>query len=267
MTINVNGLLSAATSLLADSGGAALTLGGIGFDGFEVPEKMPFGGQQQLVVHKLPGGGRVVHAMGPDDRNIEWTGYFRGPQAVPRARQVDALRNKGAAISLTWADFTRRVVIQTFECDYTKGGFLLPYKLSCVVIPQAQTVAKPSFLQGIAKDLGDSLGITGLATQAQAAISQAQRLMPVVGALTSGSSTFVALSSGLGSAQAVVGGVQTAAEGQLSGLATAATAAGSVFGGAGGLSAGADAAQAMATASAAGGLLSRAAANLGRVGT
>ena len=33
-----------------------LNLGGIVFNDFEIPESMPFGGDQKLNVHKLPGG-------------------------------------------------------------------------------------------------------------------------------------------------------------------------------------------------------------------
>lgn len=259
----VLGVASAIDSLF---GGAALSLGSVNFEGFEVPEKVPFGGQQQLTVHKLPGGGRVIHAMGPDDKNIEWSGYFRGPLAVSRARQVDAMRTAGAPISLTWADFRRKVVIASFECDYTKGGFLLPYKVSCVVVPQTQAAPKPGLLQQLTKDIGDSLGIKDLAADAQKAISVAQAALPIIGTVTKGVPLYVALSSGIGSAQSVVGGIQAVAEGQLSGLSVAATAAGGVFGGASGLTAGAAAARDMASAAAASGLLARAGSNLSRTG-
>jgi hypothetical protein len=247
--------------------GAALTIGGVGFEGFEVPEKMGFGGQQQLTVHKLPGGARVIHAMGPDDRNMEWSGFFRGPQAVSRARQIDAMRIAGKAIDLTWSDFTKKVVIQNFQVDYTKGGFLLPYQISCVVVP-AKAPSKAAGLDTTVKaDLATSLGIDGLAQKAQDAISLAQKAMPVIGVLTAGSPAFIGLTSAVGTASSVVSGVQSAASSQLASLATAAVSSGGVFGSLSGLSAGADAASSLSTATAAADSLGRVASNLSRVGS
>jgi hypothetical protein len=39
---------------------AVLILGGMEFDDFEIPGRMLFGGAQQLAVHKLIGGVRVI---------------------------------------------------------------------------------------------------------------------------------------------------------------------------------------------------------------
>ena len=41
-----------------------LVLGGIVFDDWSTPERMPFGGQHITAVHKLPGGARVVTLSG-----------------------------------------------------------------------------------------------------------------------------------------------------------------------------------------------------------
>ena len=40
-----------------------LTLGGLAFDDWSTPEKMMFGGKHAAVVHKLPGGARVVELV------------------------------------------------------------------------------------------------------------------------------------------------------------------------------------------------------------
>ena len=55
-----------------------LTLGGISFDGFSTPSHMGAGGKQAMVIHKLPGGSRVIDTLGPDDENISWSGEFFG---------------------------------------------------------------------------------------------------------------------------------------------------------------------------------------------
>ena len=55
-----------------------VTLGGFAFQDFEVPERIPAGGEQMLAIHKLVGGRRVIDAMGRDDAALEWSGYFLG---------------------------------------------------------------------------------------------------------------------------------------------------------------------------------------------
>lgn len=62
-----------------------LVLGPIAFADFEIPERIRFGGNQRLAVHQLPGGRRVVDALGRDDGEICWSGVFtaRMPRRAP----------------------------------------------------------------------------------------------------------------------------------------------------------------------------------------
>jgi hypothetical protein len=41
-----------------------LTLGGVVFADFEIPDSISSGGEQMLTVHKLPGGNRIIDALG-----------------------------------------------------------------------------------------------------------------------------------------------------------------------------------------------------------
>ena len=54
-------------SVLTVSGVAPVILGPIALQGFEVPESITIGGAQRLAIHRLPGGARVIDALGPDD--------------------------------------------------------------------------------------------------------------------------------------------------------------------------------------------------------
>lgn len=108
-------------------------LGDIVFQGFEVPEKIGFGGEQMLAVHKMVGGRRIVDAMGRDDRPLEWSGRFRGPDALARATALDGMRAGGLEWVLTWSELAYRVVIQRFEVDFERF-YELPYTISCTVI-------------------------------------------------------------------------------------------------------------------------------------
>ena len=219
MSDTLASIFSAIGSAGALLGGATpVVLGGMTLSGLEVPERMPSGGQQQLAVHKMPGGRRVVDAMGPDDRAIEWSGYFEGPQAASRARQMDAMRIAAAPVTLSWAEETRRVVISSFECDYGSRGMLIPYKVSLVVLSPAAGAGKPSLLGGIVKDLADGIGLGPLAADAQKALAAAQSALPAVATLTKGSAAFDLISRAVSGAQGVVSAGQAAAEGNLRGV-------------------------------------------------
>lgn len=109
-----------------------LILGSVIFGGFELPEQIPLGGNQALSVHKLLGGARVIDAMGPDDRDIEWKGLFFGIDALSRARSIDAMRISAQEVPLLIDFEMRSVVVRKFEWDYQRP-YQIPYTIACVV--------------------------------------------------------------------------------------------------------------------------------------
>ena len=76
-------------------GSGSVTLDSFTAVGLKDPEKMPFGGRQQIVTHNLLGGGRVFDLLGPDEADITFSGLLNGPQAPFRARQLDQIRQAG----------------------------------------------------------------------------------------------------------------------------------------------------------------------------
>src|SRR5579872_6570963 len=111
-----------------------LTLGGVVFQGFEIPETMPSGGDQMIALHKMPGGNRVIDAMGPDDGVIRWSGRFRGSGAETRALLLDFMRRQGQQQLLSYSLHRYQVVISHFEADFQYGGLEIPYSISCEVV-------------------------------------------------------------------------------------------------------------------------------------
>lgn len=128
-----------------------VTLGDITFAYLEVPETIPFGGEQRLTVHELVGGVRVVDAMGRSDMPLAWSGLFLGATALSRARYLDTLRTAGQALLLTWSEMRYRVVVQSFEASFDKP-YEIPYRISCVVV-EDQTGPVPSVAQASIDDL------------------------------------------------------------------------------------------------------------------
>ena len=133
------------------------------FSYLEVPEQIPFGGSQALVVHQLVGGARVVDAMGADSMPLEWSGMFYGPTALDRARYVDLLRIQGLPIPLTWSELNYTVIVKTFQANYQRF-YKIPYTISCLVVQDntrpAPASAPQSFDDAIQADLNSCNGFT-----------------------------------------------------------------------------------------------------------
>jgi hypothetical protein len=115
--------------------GSPIQIGAINLHGFEVPQKLRFGGQYKVVVHKLSGGARVLEPIGPDDGDIQFEGTFSGSQAAARARAIDGLRLSGEIVWLSWESFRYQVIVKTFLADY-HSPWWIPYKVSCLVASQ-----------------------------------------------------------------------------------------------------------------------------------
>jgi hypothetical protein len=81
-----------------------LVLGGIAFDDWSTPDRMPFGGKQELKVHQLPGGARVVDTLGPSEMDIHFTGTMYANNAYGVADQLDAMRIAGNQVPLSADD-------------------------------------------------------------------------------------------------------------------------------------------------------------------
>jgi hypothetical protein len=161
----------------------SLSLGDVLFADLEVPEHLPFGGDQQLVVHKLVGGARQIDAMGRDDLPPEWSGIFMGADALSRAKYLDAQRIAGVSLPLVWSEFFYDVIIRRFEANFERE-WMIPYRIVCEVVKdhsQPQTsLAGPSINDLMNADLSSAniltsqIGngtLTGLMSTVNSAIS------------------------------------------------------------------------------------------------
>jgi hypothetical protein len=185
-------------------------LGPVLFADFEVPERIGFGGRQQLVIHQLPGGGRVIDALGRDDADISWSGFFSGEDAADRARVVDTLRAQGQPLPLIWDAFYYTVLIARFEADYNRLNWV-PYKLTCTVLrdDSATLLAPLADLAGsLLGDLNAAAPATSvIATTAALAVSGAtSRGTPAYAAATVAlAANRTALTSSIASAEGTIG--------------------------------------------------------------
>lgn len=111
-----------------------LTLGGIPFDDFSSPHQMGAGGKQQIIIHQLPGGNRVIDRLGPIESDIPWQGFFYGNDAYDRALALDAMRMSGQVVPLMFAGQFRSVIISEFIYRIIRLPVWVDYQINCVVV-------------------------------------------------------------------------------------------------------------------------------------
>lgn len=157
--------------------GIALILGPVVFQDFEAAAGIRFGGEQRIIVHKLPGGTRVIDSLGRDDAEITLSGTFSGPDGTLRARMLDELRAEGSVLPLTWDVFFYSVVIRDFQADY-RNSYWIPYRLACTVLRdeaaallEAGLSLVGSIVADVAAAAGQSLSGIDFSTAASAVAS------------------------------------------------------------------------------------------------
>jgi hypothetical protein len=153
-----------------------LILGGIVFDDFSTPPEMMGGGNQAMVVHKLPGGARVIDTLGPDEANIVWEGKFFSEDAYATALTIDAMRAAGEVVPLIWGGQYRSVIIDAFIYRVIRMPSWVRYSISCTVYQNPQ-------LGDLAVSAGG--GIDGLVSSDLSTAGEAAGLSPA-DALASG---------------------------------------------------------------------------------
>jgi len=139
-----------------------LTLGPVQFTDFELPATISWGGTQSLTIHRLPGGARIIDAMGRDDAPVSWSGIFSGPDATSRAHLLDQMRADGSVWPLTWQDFTYSVVIARFDANDRRSNWI-PYRITCAVLSDnsgSPAAVLLSAAQSVVQDLAVAAGLS-----------------------------------------------------------------------------------------------------------
>lgn len=176
-----------------------LLIGPVLLEAFELPSRVGWGGRQRLAVHRLPGGRRVIDAMGRDDADITWEGVFTGSDAVFRARAIDLMRAGGRVWPLSWGSFFYSVVVGRFEANYERENWI-PYRIACTVLRDEAEALVESGLSLAAGVLADVASLGGAGFGALAGVVDVAGLTALVaapGALRSGTAAQAAAVRGL----------------------------------------------------------------------
>lgn len=137
-----------------------VTLDDFVFQDMEVPDAINFGGAQMVRIHRLVGGKRVIDAMGADDDPLEWGGRFRGADAVERARTLDAKRQAGKAVPLSWGEMAFTVVIVHFKAIY-ENPYEIPYLIRLEVVEERSLATEPGMDEMCFDDQASCDDLTG----------------------------------------------------------------------------------------------------------
>ncbi len=114
-----------------------ITLDGIAFHWTANPEQVKFGLKEQIVIHKMIGGARILDMLGDDPEDITWSAFFLGPNAVDLAQQLYALQQTKTLLNLTFGLYNATVVISQLDLVYKKA-FWVDYSITCIVVDQAE---------------------------------------------------------------------------------------------------------------------------------
>jgi hypothetical protein len=191
-----------------------LLLGPISFQDFEVPASINIGGAQRLVIHRLPGGTRVIDALGRDDADILFSGIFSGPNATLRARLIDEMRVSGLAMPLTWDIFFYSVIIKKFEADY-RCGWWVPYHVTCTVVCDEASSAVASVISLADNALSDVTTASTFAAAAGIDLSETQSAVGMPDAAVRGTASYSSTLVTIASASVLVGSGISQAEATL----------------------------------------------------
>jgi hypothetical protein len=191
-----------------------LLLGSVAFQDFELPSGINFGGRQRLALHRLPGGLRVIDALGRDDAQISFSGVFTGSDATLRARSLDEMRTAGVALPLTWDIFFYTILISDFHADY-HNGWWIPYRITCTVLRDEAAARIQPVASLVTATLADIGTASSYAAGTGVDLSPVQTVLAAPGATVSGTAAFTAVQLCLGNAQSSVAASMSAANASL----------------------------------------------------
>jgi hypothetical protein len=143
-----------------------LIVGNVEFTGLEVPESVSIGAKQQLVVHKLVGGKRVVDVLGLDYKNIRWSGWMTGATAGDRVTEIETLRDAGLPLNFNMDGYHFSVMIEDFEARF-EHVYRRYYSIDLLVVSRLDAPITANALAGtldalINSDVGESLGLASV---------------------------------------------------------------------------------------------------------
>lgn len=219
MSDTFSAAVEAASGLGQMAFGAAggVVLGDFVFDGFEVPEYVSTPGRQALVVHKLPGGERVIDLLGDDPGEITWAGVMLDSEPYSRAQQLEQMRIDAQPLALQFGSWFYTVFVSSL--DLRPAYSRVAYSISCTVLrneASADNSTSETTDDLVSSDVATA--VTDAPAEAASALTTAQTALASVGSLIPGSAAIGQATAILGTASSALSAVSASAGGIISGL-------------------------------------------------
>lgn len=106
-----------------------IILGGMVLKTTEKPDSVQHGGGQMLAINTFPSGNVSIQNFGSTYREISWSSWFEGVDAMERMYQIGNMRQKGEAIDFVTEAYTQKVVIQEFQPEH-RTNFFIPFTIT-----------------------------------------------------------------------------------------------------------------------------------------
>ncbi len=213
----------------------SVSIGNILFEGWEVPERVCWGGGQRMTVHKLVGGSRFIDTMGPDNSDVAWSGRFLSPDAAFRADQLDLLRKSGSQVDVIFAGRYYSAVISQFSAEQLTQ-FHICYHICITILADESAIGPPVDpppIVLVASDLGFVVGFGLVAPElliAQASAALVVPLLAPLAILEVGAAATAAIAGAVGGVIGAIDAVELGVEVTIAGLATTALLVGNLAG-------------------------------------
>ena len=212
----------------------SISIGPVLLDGWEIPEKVTWGGAQRMTVHKQVGGRRTIDVMGQDHSEVSWSGRFLSQDAAFRADQLDLIRCSGVPVDVVFAGRYYAAVISNFVAEQITQ-FHIHYQISFTIQADESSVFPPPALPATVLVLNDLAAIASMVVAPPLLIAQAAAALipPLVAPLAAFEVGAAATTAVIGAVDAVSAGVDAvgqAASATLTGLAAASVVAGTLAG-------------------------------------
>ena len=135
--------LASGSAPLVTASNQLFSIGNVAFIQDEAPEELAISSSQNLAVHDLIGGNRVIQALGTVWKPLKFEGVFWGANAEYRSRLLARMKAEGTIHRLTYLSYAFQVVIEEFTANY-KHQYKCEYTISVQILKDVSGVVSYS---------------------------------------------------------------------------------------------------------------------------
>jgi hypothetical protein len=124
-----------------------LTIGTVAFLDEEHPSELDFTQPEALSIQQNIGGSRTIQDLGPNPKDVTWSGQLFDQNMKPRFAALNAMRAAAVPVSLTYLDQAFLVVVRSITKKYAhrwRGGYEITVSILQDLTSNSSTATPPS---------------------------------------------------------------------------------------------------------------------------